>query len=99
MVTSIEDFLKSVKHGKFLKTCKNRDKLELEKNFKLFRSTGSSPLSAGHSLVYLSCILSRQVSNNSPNQVHIGARDCYLSVIKLLREALLRAAEKDVKPL
>ena len=31
--------------------------------------------------------------------MHIGARDCYLSVIKLLGEALHRAAEKDVKPL
>ena len=60
-----------------------------------------SPLSAVHSLVYLSCLLSRQVSNNSPHQLHIGPRDCYLSVIKLLGEALLTAPEelKNVKHL
>ena len=39
------------------------------------------------------------MSNNSPHKVHIGPRDCYLSVIKLLGEALLTAAEKNVKHL
>ena len=65
----------------------------------MFLSNGSFPLYAVHSLVCLSCLLSRQVSNNSPHQLHIGPRDCYLSVIKLLEEALLTAAEENVKHL